>query len=224
MSIRCKFADFFLGKVTSLSTVLSLPVNVSVPTIPVRFLSDELRTVFKNIKRKKCHGSDQIPQILLKDTFDLAPESITEIFNKFASERLPDHLQVARVLPLHKKGSKHDVTNYRPISNLSPFSKFYERCLLQRLNQEVPSADGENQHGFKPKHSTETALLTLQSHMSEAVEKRIPGVVYSVDLSAAFDLLVPDKFYNLFKDKLSEGLLFCILDFLQNRKFFGRNG
>jgi len=45
-----------------------------------------------------------------------------------------------------------------------------------------------------------------------------------VDLSAAFDLLLPDKFYNLFKDKLSEGMLYCLMDFLQDRKFCVEQG
>jgi len=43
--------------------------------------------------------------------------------------------------------------------------------------------------------------------------------MYSIDLSAAFDLLRPDKFHDLFKDQLSEGLLFSLMDFLTNRKF-----
>jgi len=49
-------------------------------------------------------------------------------------------------------------------------------------------------------------------------------MIYSVDLSAAFDLLLPDKFYMLFKDKLSEGMVFCLMDFLQNRKFCVEQG
>jgi hypothetical protein len=157
--------------------------------------------------------------VLLKDIFQSAQTGICSLFNQFAATGLPDDLKVARVLPLHKKGSKTDVSNYRPISNLSPFSKFYERCLLQRLNQEIPLGDGLHQHGFKQSHSTETALLTLQSYMAEALEQKKPACLYSVDLSAAFDLLIPDKFYNLFKDKLSEGLMFCLMDFLQGRKF-----
>jgi len=43
--------------------------------------------------------------------------------------------------------------------------------------------------------------------------------LYSVDLSAAFDLLKPDKFIDLFKNTLSEGLLFSLADFLSKRKF-----
>jgi hypothetical protein len=95
----------------------------------------------------------------------------------------------------------------------------YECCILQRLNQELPTGDGHHQHGFKNHHSTETALLMLQSYMSDAIENKKPSLLYSVDLSAAFDLLIPDKFYNLFKTRISEGLMFCLMDFLQDRTF-----
>jgi len=50
------------------------------------------------------------------------------------------------------------------------------------------------------------------------MEKK-PAILYSVDLSAAFDLLKQCIFEKMFKDKMSEGLLFLILDFLSNRKF-----
>ena len=44
-------------------------------------------------------------------------------------------------------------------------------------------------------------------------------MIYSVDLSAAFDLLRPDRFNEIFKSRLSNGLHFAIMDFLINRKF-----
>jgi hypothetical protein len=79
--------------------------------------------------------------------------------------------------------------------------------------------EGLHQHGSRQKHSTETALLTLQSYLSSILESKKQGIIYSVDLSAAFDLLKPVKFYELFQNDLSEGLLYCIMDFLQKRKF-----
>ncbi len=43
------------------------------------------------------------------------------------------------------------------------------------------------------------------------------GLIYSIDLSAVFDLLRPIKFFEIYKDRISEGLLFAIMDFLQER-------
>ncbi len=121
--------------------------------------------------------------------------------------------------PLHKKNDKRQIENYRPISNVSTFSKLYEKCLLFRLDEELPGIEGTNQHRFQKNHSTETALLMIQSGMASLLESGTPGIIYSMDLSAAFDLLRPDKFHDLFKNKLSEGLFFAIMDFLTNRWF-----
>ena len=37
---------------------------------------------------------------------------------------VPDQLKIARVVPIHKKESKNNFTNYRPISVLPGFPKF----------------------------------------------------------------------------------------------------
>jgi hypothetical protein len=55
--------------------------------------------------------------------------------------------------------------------------------------------------------------------VAKILDEKCSGIIYSVDLLAAFDLLRPDKFIKLFKSKMSEGLLFAIGDFLTNRKF-----
>ncbi len=48
--------------------------------------------------------------------------------------------------------------------------------------------------------------------------------MYSVDLSAAFELLKPEKFIELLKNNLSDGLMFSIMDFLQDRHFHAEVG
>ena len=41
----------------------------------------------------------------------------------------PDLLKVARVIPLHKAGSRSDINNYRPISILLSFNKVFEKII-----------------------------------------------------------------------------------------------
>jgi len=60
--------------------------------------------------------------------------------------------------------------------------------------------------------------------MSQIIDNKKMGIIYSVDLSAAFDLLKPDKFISLFKNTLSEGLLFSLADFLSDREFIVEMG
>ena len=51
----------------------------------------------------------------------------------------PEPLKCAKVIPLHKEGPKTDVTNYRPVSLLSVFSKIYERIMHTRLVNHLES-------------------------------------------------------------------------------------
>ena len=49
----------------------------------------------------------------------------------------PDRLKIAVVKPLHKKGDKSNISNYRPISLLPTFSKIFEKAMYSRLNQHL---------------------------------------------------------------------------------------
>jgi Notch-like protein len=43
----------------------------------------------------------------------------------------PDRLKYAVVKPIFKKGDRSNITNYRPISMLSSFSKVFEKKYAQ---------------------------------------------------------------------------------------------
>ena len=79
-------------------------------------------------------------------------------------------------------------TSYRPISLLYPTAKIMEALLLPTVNSHLlPSAD---QHGFRPEHSTTSALLQLRSDIATGFKQRkFPHrtVCVVVDLTAAFD-------------------------------------
>ena len=47
--------------------------------------------------------------------------------------QVPEQWKIAKVIPIHKKGSTKNITNYRPISNLSVISKIFEKLLLSRV-------------------------------------------------------------------------------------------
>ena len=51
----------------------------------------------------------------------------------FEVGEFPDILKVAKITPIHKKESKLDFLNYRPISLLSVFSKIYEKLIYTRV-------------------------------------------------------------------------------------------
>ena len=215
------FSDFFKEKVDMLADGKQEPnkIDRNGDGQGVNITMEILNQAHKTMVGKRSHGTDGIPQCLLKDAFKHFSKELLEIFNNFSNQGLPDTLKTARVLPLHKKESKTDKTNYRPISNLSSFSKLYEKCILILLERETNGMEGLNQHGFRRHHSTETALLTLQNEISKRLDKNANCLVYSIDLSAAFDMLNPEMFHKIFERKITPGLLNVLTDFLQNRTF-----
>jgi len=84
-----------------------------------------------------------------------------------------------------------DVSSYRPISNLSVMSKLRERLVARQLMQYLSSADllPSLQSGFRPGHSTETAVLRVLSDILQAVDRGDSAALILLDLSAAFDTL-----------------------------------
>ena len=61
-------------------------------------------------------------------------ETIADIINRSLIEGVfPSLLKTAKVVPVHKGGSKISIENYRPISLLSAISKIYEKVMYTRV-------------------------------------------------------------------------------------------
>ena len=82
-----------------------------------------------------------------------------------------------------------DVSSYRPISNLSVLCKLLERLVARQLMQYLSYADllPSLQSGFRPGHSTETAVLRVLSDILQAVDRGDSAALILLDLFAAFD-------------------------------------
>jgi len=222
--IADQFANFFLKKVLNLQgqsnildETLPMPFNGEYES----FTIDEIQKAAKSLRSKKCYGKDGIPLKIIKDIAVKRPELLEPHLNEIGRNGLTNELKISRIIPLHKKGDKTAIENYRPIANLSSISKIYEKILLTRLLRETEGKEGCFQHGYRKHHSTTTALLELQARIARRVEGRSKVAVYSMDLSAAFDLLRPGiMIKSLEKMNVSAQLQGQIQDFLINRKLF----
>ena len=71
----------------------------------------------------------------------------------------------ANVAPVHKKSDKQSLKNYRPISLLPIFGKFFERIIYNNVYEYLPTNKliSDNQSGFKPGDSC-VNQLTKTNH------------------------------------------------------------
>jgi hypothetical protein len=107
----------------------------------------------------------------------------------FASGIHPDKLKIAKVIPIYKKGSKLIPANYRPISLLSNINKIIEKLVFPRVFNflEDNKIIYKLQYGFRPKHSTNHALINVTEKIRDALDQgKIAGGVF-VDFQKAFD-------------------------------------
>lgn len=137
-------------------------------------------------------GYDDIPPKVIKHSSALLTLPVTHIINlTFKTGIFPDKLKIAKVIPVHKKGDKTDVNNYRPISVLPAFSKIFEKAISNRLKNylETNGLISKYQHGFRSNHSTESAILQFTNNIYTSLERKQYVVGVFMDLSKAFDTI-----------------------------------
>ncbi len=106
---------------------------------------------------------DPLPTKLLKELLPVAEEPLLNIINSSLSlGHVPKPFKLEVIKPLIKKPilDPCELANYRPISNLPFMSKILEKVVSAQLCSFLQENDiyEEFQSGFRPRHSTETAL------------------------------------------------------------------
>ena len=98
-------------------------------------------------------------------------------------------LRHALVCPFYKKSDKTKCANYRPISLLSNLSKIFERAMYNRIDQFLDENNifYDLQFGFRKKHSTNHALLSIVEKIRNNMDNGIFSCGVFVDLEKAFD-------------------------------------
>ena len=151
---------------------------------------NEVSKIIGNLNTKKSSGFDELSARFLQLCTPYIAEPLAYIFNASISTGVyPDHLKIARVTPIFKKGSKDDPGNYRPISVLSTVNKIFERILHNRLYKYLTKFNilYEYQFGFREGHSTTQALVDITDRIKFAIDKKELTCGIFIDLTKAFD-------------------------------------
>ena len=97
-------------------------------------------------------------------------------------------VQESRLL-LKKAGSRNDPSSYRPISLIQVVSKVFERIIYDELYHYLNENDllSRHQSGFRPLHSTNTALIEATDNWSLNIDHGFINAFVFLDLKKAFD-------------------------------------
>lgn len=154
-----------------------------------RCTSDELLKIVGSISSNSA-GIDGMNLRTFKSVLVYLLPCILHIINlSLETGIFPEGLKTAKVIPLHKGGSRSDVGNWRPISILPLFSKILEKVVHRRLYQYLTHHGllGDTQFGFRKSHSTTHAVQHLCDFVNQCLNSgKIPLTVF-IDFKKAFD-------------------------------------
>jgi len=146
--------------------------------------------MLKRLKPEKSPGPDNIHPRVLKECAAELARPLTLIYQNSLNEgRLPQAWREANTTPIYKKGSRANVTNYRPISLTSVCCKILERFVRNALLQHMISNEylSDSQHGFVQGRSCTTQLLRVVDKLTEILDQGGAVDMVYLDFAKAFD-------------------------------------
>ena len=152
----------------------------------------ELRRVAFSMKRSGACGPDGICIRVLLLCFDAIGPFLLHIVNSCLTLcDFPDSWKHSLVLPIFKSGDPTIVSNYRPISLVPIMAKIVERVVQRQLSTYMSDNYllSPSQHGFRPLHSTETALLSVTNRIFSNMDHGHVSLLCLLDLSKCFDVI-----------------------------------
>ena len=182
----------------------------------LNLICDHLR----NIDPNKSPGPDGISGIILKNCAASISFPLKLLFElSYSSGAIPSDWKLANVVPVHKKGEKSNVENYRPISLTSLVMKVMEKIIRDELFVRCEHRLSEKQYGFLPNKSCTTQLISALDDMSQSLNSRADVDIIYFDFAKAFDSVNHDIILSKLKSEFGiDGLMLGFLrNYLQNR-------
>lgn len=156
--------------------------------------SGEVLKYFTSIKSKAV-GCDGVSRTMLSFMIENLIPIITHIINSSLQTGVfPAMWRKAYIIPLPKISNPSLANHFRPISILPFLSKILEAVALNQISSYVFKNNllSNFQSGFRPGHSTATALLKVTEDIRDGLENSRLTVLVLIDFSNAFNTVDHD--------------------------------
>ena len=151
---------------------------------------EEVANIIPSLNSNKASGPNSIPYRILFLLKNEISNQLPDLFNlSFKTGVFLSVLKTAKVIPIFKKDSKLDCSNYRPISLLSNIEKILEKRKYRRLYTFFNNKNiiYDLQFGFRQQYSTSHALINITENIRKTLDDGNIGCGVFVDLQKAFD-------------------------------------
>ena len=221
------FNEFFTQQCNTIENDSTLPNDLVFETTErissFDISKDEITKIIRSLDPNKAHGHDGISILMLKLYGSSISKSLFLLFkHNLENESFPNEWKKANIVPIHKKGDKQLIQNYRPVSLLPIFGKIFEKIIFNSLFKYLENNNLLNPHqsGFRPGDSCVHQLLSITYDIYKSFDANPSLEVRGIflDMSKAFDRVWHEGL--LFKLKrlgLSGKYYGLIKSFLRNR-------
>ena len=173
-------------------------INLSACFSNFNFADDEILKIIRAPDINKAHGHDEISVIMIKICHGAIIEPLVLIYkNCIENGTFQKYGKKSNIVPVHKKGDKRIINNYRPVSLLPIFGKIFERILFNSLFNYIQRNNllCEHQSGFRPNDSGVYQLLLIVHDIYASFDCSLPFDVRGIflDISKAFNKVWHDE-------------------------------
>ena len=217
------FNHFFASQCIPLNNNSKLPENQTYVTntklSSVKFEDTEIINIIRSLNVSKAHDHDVISIRMLQICDSAIVKPLSIIFNNCITQSIfPDIWKKSNICPIHKKGDKQAINNYRPVSLLPICGKILQRLIFKYIEENKLLS--VHQSGFRCNDSSVNQLLSIVHNIYKALDAypTLETCDVFLDMSKVFDKVWHEGL--IFKLKsvgVSDSLLSLTESFLSNR-------
>ena len=153
---------------------------------------EEICKIISSLNVNKSCRPNSITTKILHLVQDQISKHLATICNlSFSAGIFPTILKTAKVIHIHKKDSKLELSKYRPISLLSDINKIFEKIMHSRLSEFLEERQilYYKQFGFRKDFSTNHVILNLLKIIQKALDDGQIACEIFIDLEKVFDIV-----------------------------------
>ncbi|VDO08661.1 unnamed protein product [Brugia timori] len=154
------------------------------------FLEREIETIINQLKPDKSPGHDGITNEHIKAGGRKLITLLTKLFNRILKTgTIPTEWKRSNIIILHKKGDRHKIGNYRPITLSLTIAKIFSKLIETRIQKLLIEHQPIEQAGFRKTFSTIDHLQSINQIIEKSTEYQITLYIALIDYNKAFDSL-----------------------------------